>query len=74
MIEQVSREGDCQVDVKYKRREMLRAEKNKKRLTKRKLKKKQKRQDEDGEKKMLKIIQAQTNKQNPISVLHKLFT
>lgn len=73
MIEQVSGEGDCQVDVKYKRREMLRAEKNKKRLTKRKLKKK-KRQDEDGEKKMLKIIQAQTNKQNPISVLHKLFT
>ena len=73
MIEQVSGEGDCQVDVKYTRREMLRAEKNKKRLTKRKLKKK-KRQDEDGEKKMLKIIQAQTNKQNPISVLHKLFT
>ena len=69
----MSGEGDCQVDVKYKRREMLRAEKNKKRLTKRKLKKK-KRQDEDGEKKMLKIIQAQTNKQNPISVLHKLFT
>lgn len=28
LIEQVSKEGDCQVDVKYKRREMLRAEKN----------------------------------------------